>query len=187
MLKQFYEKALPSQGIYCVCGIDKTGKATNHFADTLDDAINIINNLKGRGQNVFVAPNSFKSHSRRGENALFSRSFFIDLDVGKGYDTKKDAVDALNTFMEVQGFPPPAVIDSGNGIHAYWMFDEDVPVAIWKVYAEKFKTFCLDNNLLIDRVVTADAYHARTGNIQSQERPTEGDRVPQQHFFPVFV
>ena len=156
MLKQFYEKALPSQGVYCVCGIGKDGDALNHFAETLDDAIALVDTLNSRNINVFVAPNSFKSHSRRGENALFSRSFFIDLDVGKGYETKADAVNALNTFIEEHELPPPAVIDSGNGVHAYWMFDEDIPVAIWKVYAEKFKKYCLDNNLQIDRVVTAD-------------------------------
>lgn len=156
MLKQFYEKALPSQGIYCVCGIDRSGRAINHFAETLDEAIGLVESLRDRDQNVFVAPNSFKSRNRRGENAAFSRSFFIDLDVGKGYDTKKDAIDALNAFIEVHELPPPAVVDSGNGVHAYWMFEEDVPAAAWKVYAEKFKNFCLENNLLIDRVVTAD-------------------------------
>lgn len=156
MLKQFYEKALPSQGIYCVCGIDTNGDATNHFTETLDDTVALIETLKNRNINVFVAPNSFKLNNRRGENALFSRSFFVDLDVGKGYDTKQDAINALNNFMEAQGLPPPAVIDSGNGIHAYWLFDEDIPVAIWKVYADKFKRLCLNNNLHIDRVVTAD-------------------------------
>jgi len=47
------------------------------------------------------------------------------------------------------------VIDSGNGIHAYCPFEEDVPVAEWKPYAEKFKQLCLDH-MKIDPVVTAD-------------------------------
>jgi len=40
MIKQFYEKALPSQGIYCVAKID--GKRTiQRFAESIDDVENL--------------------------------------------------------------------------------------------------------------------------------------------------
>ena len=43
MLKQFYEKALPQQGVYCVSGIDQnTKKTTNRFAETLEGVFNEI-------------------------------------------------------------------------------------------------------------------------------------------------
>ena len=41
-------------------------------------------------------------------------------------------------------------------MHAYWIFDEDVPAVEWKPYAEKFKQVCLNLGLHIDPVVTAD-------------------------------
>ena len=43
MLKQFYEKALPTQGVYCATGIEPgesgKGKATNKFAESIDELL----------------------------------------------------------------------------------------------------------------------------------------------------
>jgi hypothetical protein len=86
------------------------------------------------------------------------RSFFIDLDVGaeKDYQSKGDAHTALYKLVGETGLPDPVVIDSGGGIHAYWIMDEDIPKDIWKPAAEIFKTICLEH-IAIDPVVTADA------------------------------
>lgn len=157
-MKKFYEKVLPSQGVYCISGIDKNKKITNRFAESLDELTSIIEELKSKRLNVFVAPNSFRSHSRRADNAAYARSFFVDLDVGsdKPYATKEEALEALDKFVRDALVPPPTRVDSGNGIHAYWIFAEEVPVATWKPYAEKFKALCLQH-MHIDPVVTADA------------------------------
>ncbi len=144
MLKQFYEKALPRQGVYCVTGINPSNKkANNRFAETLDEALNIVEKLKEQQQNVYVALGTFDGYSRKAENCLFYRTFFIDLDCGlekaeaeEGYLTKEDAVHALEGFVENNDMPPPVVVDSGTGIHAYWMLEEDVPVADYLPYAE---------------------------------------------------
>lgn len=159
MLRQFYEKALPSQGVYCVTGI-KDGKATNRFAETLDQLVEIIEELKANQSNVFVALSSFGSYSRKADNALFSRSLFIDLDVDpenpKKYNSKEEALAALDDFIQINKFAPPVRVDSGGGVHAYWLLDQDIAIAEWKKYADKFKKFCLDY-MKIDTAVTADA------------------------------
>ena len=157
MLKQFYEKALPTQGVYCISGIDKTGKVSNRFAETLDDVLSTIERLK-KTQNVFVALGSFEGYSRKAVDCLYVRSFFIDLDVGekKDYKDKADAHAALFKLQGAAGLPDPVVIDSGGGIHAYWLMDEDIPTEEWKTYAEKFKALCM-SHITIDPVVTADA------------------------------
>lgn len=152
MLKQFYEKALPRQGVYCVSGLDpETKKLTNRFAETLDDVLKEIQKAVDKNQNVYVALGSFDGYSRKADNCLFYRSFFIDLDVGegkaedgKGYASKDDALAALEVFVEEAGLPPPTRIDSGTGIHAYWLLDEDVPIDEYLPYAEKFKAFCIE-------------------------------------------
>ena len=164
MLKQFYEKALPRQGVYCVTGINPSNKkANNRFAETLDEALNIVEKLKEQQQNVYVALGTFDGYSRKAENCLFYRTFFIDLDCGvekaeveEGYLTKEDAIHALEGFVENNDMPPPVVVDSGTGIHAYWMLDEDVPIADYLPYAEKWKSLVLDQ-LLADPSVMADA------------------------------
>jgi hypothetical protein len=161
MIKQFYEKALPSQGVYCVAKLDQ--RITQKFAESIDDVEVIARQFELEEANVYVALASFDGYSRKAEDAQFLRSFFIDLDVGagkaalrRGYDSKGDAFVSLHAFIPRVGLPSPIIIDSGTGIHAYWLFDRDIPVAEWKPYAEKFKALCIENELYIDPVVTAD-------------------------------
>lgn len=158
MKQEFYEKLLPSKGVYCVVGI-KDGVVKQHFANSLNKLLTLTEQIKDKEQNVYVAPNSFKGHSRKGDQAMLSRSFFVDLDVGnspKKYPNKEVALEALNTFVFANDMPPPVVISSGTGIQAYWIFDEDIDVADWLPYAEKFKDYCFEQGLLIDAAVTAD-------------------------------
>lgn len=158
MIKQFYQKALPSQGVYCVAGI-KNDRTTHRFVETLDDLVDAIDRFKNEEQNVFVALNSFKGYSRKADYAQYCKSFFIDLDVGdkdSKYSSKEEALAALDDFVKQYELPPPIRVDSGGGVHAYWPFDRDVPTEEWKIYATKFKQLCQDY-LKIDPAVTADA------------------------------
>lgn len=162
MIRKFYEKALPTQGVYCVTGIDTSGetpRAKNYFCESLPEVFETLDKVKAKKHNVFVALSSFDGHTRKAENAIYSRSFFIDLDVGeaKEYASKEEAQAALDKFLETSGLPSPNRVDSGRGIHAYWIFENDVTIEEWKPYAEKFKSYCLENGLHIDRAVTADA------------------------------
>lgn len=159
MIKEFYKKALPSTGVYCVATIDPVAKITKHkFVESIDDLESFVESKKNTKTNIFVALSSFKGYSRKADEAQAVKSFFVDLDVGegKGYNSKDEALDAIDKFIEANELPPPVRIDSGGGVHAYWIFDKDVPADEWKPYAEKFKNFCLSNGLNIDPVVTAD-------------------------------
>lgn len=181
MLKHFYEKVLPTQGTYCATGIAKTGRIINIFEDNIEGLIQTIKKLDDENYNVFVALSSFDGHSRRADNAMFCKSFFIDLDVGEGdkkYPDKTSALQALYMFLEDAELPPPVIVNSGGGYHAYWILDRDVPSAEWKGYAQKFKEFCLARGLKIDPAVTADAARILrapyTDNRKLDEpRPTE--------------
>ena len=157
MKRQFYEKILSGQGVYCAASI-RDGKVSHHFAESIDDLIETIDRLVEGKNNVFVAPNTFNGHSRKGDNAAYAKSFFIDLDVGNDpqkYSSKKEALEDLIGFVDHYELPTPVVIDSGNGVHAYWPLKEALPSAEWKLYAEKFKAFCADN-IKIDPAITAD-------------------------------
>lgn len=163
MLKQFYRKALPGYGTYCVTGIHgTTGKITNYFEEDLDGVLLRIDLLNNKGNNTFVALGSFDGHSRKKDNCIFYRSFYIDLDVGedkalanKGYIDKQAALDALDKFLEDYEIPPPIRIDSGTGIHAYWLLDKDIPFSEYEPYAQKFKEFVLPK-IHADPAVMAD-------------------------------
>jgi len=177
MLKQFYEKALPSQGVYCV-GAAMNGRMKHHFSKTLDGVLETIEKLKDKGYDLFTAMGTFEGHSRKADDCIALRSFFIDLDVGEGkaYASKEEAHVALYKLQATANLPDPVVIDSGGGAHAYWLFDRDVPAAEWKPYAEKFKALCLAH-AHIDPAVSADTarimrcpetYNHKTG----AKRPT---------------
>jgi len=148
---------LPSQGVYCVSGLSN-GRMANRFAETLDGVFEEIEKFKKKEADVFVALGTFEGYSRKADDCLFVRSFFIDLDVGEGkeYADKADAHTALYKLQGAADLPDPVVIDSGGGIHAYWIMDTDIPKDEWKPAAEAFKALCLQH-IAIDPVVTADA------------------------------
>jgi len=156
-MKDFYALALPNSGIYCVTDIDPTTKRTkNTFVESIDELVEVAQSKKDT--NIFVALGNFKGHSRKAEHAISLRSFFVDLDVGqkKEYSSKEEAIISLDNFVDSNQLPPPVVVDSGTGAHAYWFFNESVSADEWKIYATKFKEFCFSNGLKIDPVVTSD-------------------------------
>jgi len=160
MIREFYTKALPTKGVYCIADIDPITKRTRHkFVESIDDLAETIETKRDDKTNIFVAMSSFKGYSRKADEAIYARSFFIDLDVGetKDYQSKKEALDDLDKFVLESELPDPVIVDSGGGIHAYWFFDRDIDTTEWKPYAEKFKDFCISHGLKIDPVVTADA------------------------------
>ena len=160
MVKQFYEKALPKSGVYCVAELDRSKPSDkqlrHHFAESLDEVIAITEKLKATNKlDVYVAMGTFSGYTRSAKSCVYHKSFFIDLDVGedKGYQSKADALAALDKFIVDVDLPPPFKVDSGVGIHAYWVFDEDIPAEEFLPYATLFKKLCLEH-LKADPVAT---------------------------------
>jgi hypothetical protein len=77
--------------------------------------------------------------------------------VGKKYATQDEALIALKTFIKDTNLPKPTVINSGNGIHVYWILDQAIQTSDWRVLAEKFKLLCEQHKLHADTSVTADS------------------------------
>jgi Domain of unknown function (DUF927) len=159
-MRTFYEAVLPSRGVYCVAAVDKQGVVKHHWAETVEELENKIDGLKNKGRNVYFALGSFFDDSRRNkENCHSMRSFFVDLDCkGAGtYESQEAAVESLAEFCSKTGMPRPMLVNSGNGVHAYWPFEEDADTKDWVQTANKLKMLCSHHGFLIDRSVTADA------------------------------
>lgn len=195
MRNHFYEKALPTQGTYCVALINpQTKRVIHRFADSHDELAKLLDKAAAQKEsNVYVSPCSFEGHNRAAADAVFGRSFFIDLDVNHGkvcYTSKAEAIDALQKFVDDSGLPPPIRIDSGGGLQAYWLFEDDVPIDEWLKYAEKFKSYCMDEGLLIDPAVTADAARIMrcpgTFNLRSESYAEFLDTEVNQYDFAAF-
>lgn len=71
--------------MYCITAIDPTSKIPKHkFVESINEIEPVINEFKNKNTNVFVALSSFKGYSRKADEAMYVRSFFVDLDVGRG-------------------------------------------------------------------------------------------------------
>ena len=100
----------------------------------------------------------------RGEpNWYKAKAFWADIDCGeskaaegKGYATKKDAARAILGFCQTNGFPSPMLVDSGGGIHCYWLLSTTVGPNSWRRIASQFKSVLAGAGLLVDPTRTAD-------------------------------
>ena len=156
--EQFFDAVIPTQGNICVVGIKEDAVRPKFFGD-LASALEQIQNFDEDDYNTFFALGTFEGYRRKASECTYLRSFFVDIDCGpdKPYLQWDDGLIELHKFVTEQHLPKPIIVDSGRGLHAYWPFAEDVPSDEWKTYAEKFKALCLDNGLMIDPAVTADA------------------------------
>ena len=97
------------------------------------------------------------------ENWDRARSFWVDIDCGQdkfteghGYLTKSDAAKAVFGFSKTIGWPKPMLVDSGNGLHAYWPLSKDIKAESWKKVATLLKATLAYLNVLADPTRTAD-------------------------------
>jgi hypothetical protein len=170
---QFLEAILPAEGVYYV-GVMRAGQpgvAHKPFTD-LPTMAEYIVRADQPGVTVYHACSTYKEayvevdgkkKYRVSSNTKESKAFWADLDVGeakaaagKGYLTKTDAGKAIFGFCNETGFPPPMVVDSGNGLHCYWPFTEAIPAADWRVLADQFKAVLAHFGVLADPTRTAD-------------------------------
>jgi hypothetical protein len=176
--EQFFDAVIPTQGNICVVGIKGETVRPKFFSD-LASALEQIQLFDQDDYNTFFALGTFEAYRRKADSCLFLRSFFVDIDCGEGkeYGEWDEGLTALHNFVEEQNLPTPIIVNSGRGIHAYWPFKDDVPADLWKVYADKFKALCLENNFQIDPAVTADAARILrapgTRNLKREPLPVE--------------
>ena len=124
--------------------------------------------LDQQNRNVYYATSAYKDviykttpqgreypAGRTQENAVSARSLWLDLDVGKAdanksYATRQEALDALGVMLKTVGMPTPMVVSSGNGLHCYWPFSNDLPKNDWNILAALFREANIACHLKID-------------------------------------
>jgi hypothetical protein len=118
-----------------------------------------------RGESVYHACAVYHDEtSRKAFNAKAMNAFWLDIDCGDGkarkgagYETKAEAQEALSQFCADCGLPEPMIVDSGGGLHVYWILDEEILASDWKPVAEKLKKLCSFSGFKADPNRTADA------------------------------
>lgn len=112
------------------------------------------------GKTAYFALAAFgDADNREQTNAHALRSLWIDIDIGeqkaiegKGYATRDLALAALDAFI-AKGFPDYSyLVNSGRGLHVYWVLDRDAPKAQWQITADAFQRAWQGAGLIADPV-----------------------------------
>ena len=125
--------------IRCI-GPGKLGYVKNKLykldSDPFTKAVKFATTQNARDYNVYYGPSS----RRTGENGTrantgLSRASYVDIDCGAGdvnrqpgvrkFSTKEEARQALDELVANGALPPPTfIVDTGNGLHVYWIHNE---------------------------------------------------------------
>ena len=159
----FLKAALGDSGLYCVftpkpfLREGSSRRAMNFFCETREELVDLANEIN-KSADVFFAVSTYKTdENRKGENTNDIRLFYLDIDVDHGqvrYDSKQEAVQDLRRFCKEVGLPKPVLVDSGGGIHVYWILEEPIPTNQWAEVASKFKQALLEHDIKADPQVT---------------------------------
>lgn len=157
----FFNRILASTGQRCICGKLPKGMDQTFWSNNIQ-AEEKAQRLDANKRDVYVAVATFRdSSSRKAPNALAAKAHILDLDCGEGkpYATQGEAAQALKRFCRAVGLPLPLVVNSGGGLHVWFVHAEDVPAADWKRIADKLKACA--------RAYGLEADPSRTGDIAS--------------------
>lgn len=184
----------PAEGWFAITGIKGTGKSADvrqELVATREEADALIEQYVRAGRNVFFGVAKYRTgDNRKKENVLGLKAFWLDVDCGPskaepnpktgrpdGYVDQKAGLRALMTFCKTVGLPPPTLVSSGGGIHAYWPLEREVSRSDWEAVAERFKDVCRAQNFYVDNAVFEVARILRvpgTFNFKEEEpRPVE--------------
>lgn len=172
----FLSLVLPDEGYKFIA--EHNGYLRHTACKTVDEMVGLVaeHRVSGRNTELYFACSSFnrdkyivmdagkeKVKQRTAEDALYAKSFWLDIDCGfdkhgklKDYETQGEALEALDTFCEQTGLPRPLRVSSGNGIHCYWPLTEKIESAKWVKIAEQFKQLTVQKGLNCDPSRTSD-------------------------------
>jgi hypothetical protein len=137
----------------------------HHPVYAVHDAVALASAVSARGRDAYFACGAYSKFNvssqcnRTNANALGASCLWLDLDCGedKAYPDKNNALRALRDFCKSTGLPKPSFfVDSGNGLHIYWQFDDLVEKEAWRAAAAKLKELAEVMGLKADPSRTAD-------------------------------
>lgn len=106
---------------------------------------------------------------RLARNATWLKAIWADVDVKvrpanhpagepwTHYETIGAAIAAVDTFSRKVGMPvPSALVNSGGGLHVYWISTDPLSPADWRPYAEGLKALLIQEGVKCDTGLTTD-------------------------------
>jgi hypothetical protein len=173
----FLQRVLPTTGFYVATVINPDGRRQGYFA-TVEELERAVVSLDQRGNNTYFAISAFTERgNRKQDNVRATKVIALDVDCGEGkpYPSWKEGLAALGVFIKDMHLPKPMIVHSGNGLHVYWILDEEMAPAQWKPLAEAMKAAARDRDFEIDPAVPAD--NARVLRPIGTTNPKSGTKV----------
>jgi len=156
---EFLQRVLPDQGFYVTTVINPDGRQQGFF-DTVEELAKICERLDKTNNNTYFAISAFKEKgNRKQSNVRATKVVAIDVDCGenKPFADWKEGLSALGKFVAELQLPKPMIVHSGNGLHVYWVLEEELEPEEWKPLAEAMKSAAIHKKFEIDAGLTANS------------------------------
>lgn len=159
--EKFLNTVLGSQGSYCIFAANpETKRIVQKFYPDTSAVVNAAIDFDEDGYNTYFGLATFnpENSSRETSNIISLKAFFLDLDcgLGKDFDDQKDAINKLRSFCKELNLPKPLLVNSGRGVHVYWVLDSEATYQEWFPVADKLKRKCRELDFPADPSVTSD-------------------------------
>ena len=148
-----------------MCGIDASGRVKHHWTGSAAEMQEQLDEWLPN-HDLYFSVSAFEGPGKRTKDRVTSiKAFWLDLDCGpekgavpatgtpKGYLTKRLAVEALEKFRAEVGLPTPTMVDTGGGVHVYWVLEKAISREQWEETAAKLKALCVERKLYVDPAV----------------------------------
>lgn len=171
-LLQFLNLVLPDKGYRCAAVAKNAGFAHHVKPDNTSIAKRINWLSRSADEDIFIACGSLKDEFIMGKDArgndkkmrrtrnniAYLHSFWLDIDCGpnKDYSSQVQGLTALKEFLEKTQLPMPLVVNSGYGLHVYFLLTDDVTVESWEKIAALFHELTRSLGLRVDPKRTRD-------------------------------
>ena len=176
------DTVLPTEGRYCIIGIGRF--PDQRFAETREQADEFIKEFVDNKIDAYYGCAKFGDlNERTQENALYFKALWMDIDCGptkgvpnskgkiEGYIDQSTGLAEFQKFCQATNLPKPILINSGNGIHAYWLFDRTLNRQEWNPLAKRLKQLCKEHGLIVDDKVFEAARVLRpTGSLNFKDK-----------------
>jgi len=142
----------------------QSGRFQNLPAPGIDEAVALAMANASVGDVYFAVAEYLAPERRVTTNVSGACAFWCDIDVGpdkassgQGYATREEALNALEDFCAETGVPETTcLVNSGVGVHAYWVMDAALKCEQWQAYAGMLKGLMKAHGLHSDPSRTAD-------------------------------
>jgi len=157
--RQFLDRVLPDDGgDYFGAALNPSNKFLQTRLESVDALDSYIAAQFKKHNDVYFATGIYDK-KREVSSTLLKKALYLDIDCGDGkeYATKKEALVSLYRLCkETNLITPTLLVDSGNGIHAYWTLDEPITLTEWKPLAKLLRQRCEEHDLYADHAITTD-------------------------------